>query len=185
VGGVIGSGKSTLAAELGRELAVPVVSSDRTRKLSAGLPLTAPAKGSLYGKNERERTYGEVIHRADQVIESGRGVVLDATFSTHRWRQLAADAARVARATFVFVETRCRPDLLHGRLAERREKPSVSDATEALLEPFLREYEPVTSLDPQPCFVVETDESLEVATQDALRQLAAMGILAAGAQRAS
>ena len=59
----IGSGKSTLAAELGRELAVPVVSSDRTRKLSAGLPLTAPADGRLYDKDERDRTYDEIIRR--------------------------------------------------------------------------------------------------------------------------
>src|SRR5206468_2767375 len=80
VGGPIGSGKSTLAVELGRELAVPVVSSDRTRKLSAGLPLTAPADAHLYQKDERDRTYDEVIRRASQVIQSGRGVVLDATF---------------------------------------------------------------------------------------------------------
>ena len=147
VGGLIGSGKSTLAAELGRELAVPVVSSDGTRKLSAGLPLTSRADTKLYGESDRERTYVEVIRRSSRVVESGRGVILDATFSTRRWRQLAADAAGAAQATFVFVETRCRPDLLHGRLAERREKPSVSDATEALLESFLRAYEPVTSLD--------------------------------------
>ena len=185
VGGVIGSGKSTLAAELGRELAVPVVSSDRTRKLSAGLPLTKPVDESFYGDQGRERTYGEVILRASPVLRSGRGVVLDATFSTRRWRQLAADAARAAQATFVFLETRCRPELLRGRLAERREKPSVSDATDALLERFLRDYEPVTSLDPQPCLVVETDESPEAAIRDALRQLSAKGIVVAAARRAS
>ncbi len=185
VGGLIGSGKSTLAAELGRELAAPVVSSDRTRKLSAGLPLTSRADTKLYEESERERTYGEIIRRASRVVDSGRGVILDATFSTHRWRQLAADAAHAAQATFVFLEARCRPDLLHGRLAQRREKPSVSDATEALLESFLREYEPLTSRDPQSRFVVETDRTPETATGDALRQLAAMGILAAGARRAS
>ncbi len=182
VGGPIGSGKSTLAAALGRELAVPVVSSDRTRKLAAGLPLTAPADGRLYEKNERDRTYAEVIRRAGQVIQSGRGVVLDATFSTRGWRQLAAGAARAAQASFVFVETRCQPDLLRGRLAARRKEPSVSDATEALLDSFLKEYEPVTSLDPQPCFVVETDGSPEIAVRDALRQLGPTGILPASAR---
>ena len=185
VGGLIGSGKSTLAADLGRELAVPVVSSDRTRELSAGLPLTAPAEGRLYGKSGRDRTYGEVIRRAGQVIGSGRGVVLDATFSTRRWRQLAADATRAAQATFVLIETSCRTDLLHDRLAKRREKPRVSDATEVAARLLSSRYEPVTSLDPQPCFLVETNESAEIATQDALRQLAALGILSASARRAS
>ena len=80
LGGLIGSGKSALAAELGRELAVPVVGSDRTRKLSAGLPLTARADPKLYDEHERERTYGEVIRRARQVIESGRSAIVDATF---------------------------------------------------------------------------------------------------------
>jgi uncharacterized protein len=185
VGGPIGSGKSTLAAELGRELAVPVVSSDRTRKVSAGLPLTAPADGHLYEKGERDRTYDQVIRRATEVIQAGRGVVIDATFSTRRWRQLAAEAAHAAQASFVFVETHCRPELLRDRLAERRGKPSVSDANEQLLESFLRDYEPLTPLDPQPCFAVETDRSPEIATRAAMRQLATTGILAAAARRAS
>jgi uncharacterized protein len=185
VGGPIGSGKSTLAAELGRELAVPVVSSDRTRKLSAGLPLTTPAHGHVYEKSERDRTYEEVIRRASQVIRSGRGVVLDATFSTRHWRQLAAEAARSAQTSFVFLEARCQPDLLRRRLADRREKPSISDATEMLLESFLKEYEPVTTADPQPCFAVETDRSPAVATRDALRHLATAGIRPASARLAS
>jgi uncharacterized protein len=185
VGGAIGSGKSTLAAELGRELAVPVVSSDRTRKLLAGLPLTTAADGRLYEKGERDLTYDEVIRRARQVIQSGRGVVLDATFSTRRWRQLAAEAAHSGQVSFVFVEARCQPELLRRRLAERGKKPSVSDATEALLESFLKDYEPITPLDPQPCFVVETDKSPELASRDALRQLATTGILPAAPRLAS
>ena len=185
VGGLIGSGKSALATELGRELAAPVVSSDRTRKLLAGLPITARADRALYDENERERTYGEVIRRARQVIESGRGVIVDATFSTRRWRQLAADAARGADATFVFIEAHCPLDLLRTRLAERRERPSVSDATDALLESFLRQYEPVTSLNPQPFFVVETSGPVEVATRGAMGRLEATGILAAAARRVS
>ncbi len=185
VGGLIGSGKSALAAELGRELAVPVVSSDRTRKLSAGLPLTSHADPAFYVKGERERTYREVIRRANQIVESGRGVIVDATFSTRRWRQLAADAAAAANATFVFIEARCRPDLLRRRLADRRERPSVSDATDALLESFLREYEPVTSLDPGPCLPVETSGTVEDAARGAMRQLEAAGILSAAARRAS
>lgn len=184
VGGLIGSGKSALAAVLGRELAVPVVSSDRTRKLSAGLPLTTRADPKLYDEHERERTYGEVIRRAGQVIESGRGVIVDATFSARRWRHLAAQAARATNATFVFIEARCAPELLRRRLAERRERPSVSDATDALLESFVREYDPVTSLDPEPFFTVDTSGAVEVATRAAMGRLASSGILPAAARRA-
>ena len=184
VGGLIGSGKSALAGELGRELAVPVVGSDRTRKLLAGLPLTTRADPRLYGEHERDRTYGEILRRAGQVIESGRGVIVDATFSTRRWRHLAANAARAANATFVFIEARCPPELLRRRLAGRREGPSVSDATEALLESFVRAYEPVTSLDPEPFFTVDTSGTVEVATRMTMGRLASTGILPAAARRA-
>ena len=60
IGGPIGSGKSTLAAELGRELAVPVVSSDRTRKATAGVSSMARADPSSYTTEARNHTYEEV-----------------------------------------------------------------------------------------------------------------------------
>jgi hypothetical protein len=61
IGGIIGSGKSTLAAALGRELAAPVVSSDRTRKASAGIAPTARSAPSLYDKEHTERNCAEVV----------------------------------------------------------------------------------------------------------------------------
>jgi predicted kinase len=185
VGGVIGSGKSALAAELGRELAAPVVSSDRTRKLAAGLPLTARADDRLYDEEGRERTYATVVRRAAEVAGAGRGVILDATFSTLRWRQAAAAAARAAGADFAFIEARCPPEALRRRLAARGGEPSVSDATDRLLEPFLRQYEPVTDLDPGPRFAIDTGGLPEDALADALPRLAGAGIISADARRAS
>jgi aminoglycoside phosphotransferase family enzyme/predicted kinase len=185
VGGVIGSGKSVLAAELGRELAAPVVSSDRTRKLAGGLPLTARADASFYHHDERERTYAEVIRRAREVIEAGRGVVVDATFSTRRWRQVAAATARASNAAFVFIEASCPLDLIRRRLVARRAHPSVSDATDQLLQAFLEQYEAVTSFDPGPYLGIDTSGSPQATVRDALRRLSGLGILKATDRRAS
>jgi predicted kinase len=43
VGGLIGSGKSALAEALGHAVGVPVVSSDRIRKVLAGVRVTERA----------------------------------------------------------------------------------------------------------------------------------------------
>jgi len=151
VGGVIGSGKSTLAAALGRALAVPVISSDRTRKALAGLAASERAPADLYAPEEIDRTYGEVLRRGGKVLASGRGVILDATFAANRWRASAADLARAAEARFVFIEAQCADrQILRARLAARRSRPSVSDATDAELDELLRRYEPLTTADPGP-----------------------------------
>jgi uncharacterized protein len=176
VGGLIGSGKSTLAGELGRRLAVPVISSDRTRKLSAGLEPTARGGAELYDQAARDRVYEQILEAGDRVLGSGRGVVLDASFSARRWRQRAAALAEAAGAAFVFVEAVCPPDLLRQRLAARRQQPSISDANETLLDQFMREHEPVGEGDPGPRLPIDTSGAADAASSAALRGLAGLGI---------
>ena len=57
-----------MAEALGRELAAPVVSSDRTRKSLAGLAPTARGDATLYTPENVERVYGELLRRASDVI---------------------------------------------------------------------------------------------------------------------
>ena len=185
VGGLIGSGKSTLAADLGRELAVPVVSSDRTRKAAAGIPEGARADPGAYTPEARDRTYEEILRRAGEVIGAGRGVVLDATFSDSRWRQRAASAAAAAKATFVWLEASCPLDLLRQRLSARRERPSASDADDTLLEEFVRSYHPASAADPGPHLTVDTSRRRQDAAEAALAGLGDSGIARARDRRRS
>jgi len=186
VGGMIGSGKSTLAAALGRELAVPVISSDRTRKARAGLAPTERGGAALYTADAVEENYRELLLRARAVLESGRGVVLDATFPARRWRHAAAALARAAGASFAHLETRCADAaILRSRLAGRRDRPSMSDATDDQLEQLRRHYEPVSADDPGPQLPVDTAGEPAAAVAAALRGLGAVGVTPAGARRAS
>jgi len=186
VGGVIGSGKSTLAAALGRELAVPVISSDRARKAAAGIAATARADARLYDRESRDSTYAEIVRNAASVLESGRGAILDATFSEQRWRQLAAETARARNAGFVFIEATCTDrDRLRQRLAARREGGSVSDATDRLLDSFLRDFQPISASDPGPRLSVDTGSAPDAAVAEAMRKLTVSRILPAAARRAS
>jgi uncharacterized protein len=177
IGGVVGSGKSTLAAALGRELAAPVISSDRTRKLLAGLTRTARGGAELYAPDQIERTYREVLSRGGEVLAAKRGVILDATFSEHRWRAAAADLARDVGARFVFVEAQCADrHLLRSRLAARRRGTSVSDATDAELDELLRRYEPPGSADPRPRLSIDTGADPTVVLECALSGIRTAGI---------
>ena len=176
VGGVIGSGKSTLAQGLGRALAAPVVSSDRTRKALAGLAPTAPGDGRLYGPDARDRIYDEILRRACAVLGSGRGVIVDATFATRVWRARAAAAAEASGAQFVFIETQVPSEVARARLAARRTRPSTSDATEALLDDFLGAYEPPGTGEPGRRLTVDMGASVDAAVSATLRQLAEAGI---------
>ena len=186
VGGVIGSGKSSLAAALGRELALPVISSDRVRKAMAGIPATVRGDAGLYTAEAVERNYGEVLRRAQYVLQSGRGAILDATFSTRRRRQAALDLARATGARLLLIEARCADRrVLEARLAARRDQPSMSDATDAELVKLLPRHEAVDSGEQGLHLVVDTSGDLAASRADALRQLSAAGIIAAAARCAS
>jgi uncharacterized protein len=186
IGGTVGSGKSTVAAALGRELAAPVVSSDRTRKAVAGLLPTARGGEALYTPEAIERNYREILRRAKAVLDSGRGVILDATFPTRRWREAASELARGAGARFTHLETCCADRaVLRARLAARRTRPSVSDATDVELDHLLDGYEPVSSNEAGPPFTVDTSKDPAVALAAALRALDGAGVQPAQARRAS
>ncbi|HXU62589.1 MAG TPA: AAA family ATPase [Polyangia bacterium] len=185
VGGLIASGKSTLAEQLGRVLAAPVVSSDRTRKARAGLAPTEQASASVYELGARQEIYGEILQRAGHVLQSGRGALVDASFASRRWRADAAAAARAAGATFVFVEARAPLDVLRARLAARRTRDSVSDAREDLLDAFVRDYEPVVGAEGQVTLTIDTATTGEDAARAALGGLTAAGILPAAERRRS
>jgi uncharacterized protein len=173
VGGVIGSGKSTLAEALGRALGVPVVSSDRVRKALAGVRATERAPEGAYSAAFSARTFDEVFRRAGVVLDSGRGVVLDATFRERALQLRARDLAQRHGRRFLFVETVCDEVTLRERLRRRAAGPSISDAGEALLERVRAEFEPVTELGAGEHVRVDTTEPPEATVRTALQALMA------------
>jgi aminoglycoside phosphotransferase family enzyme len=144
VGGPPGTGKSTLAGALADRLGFTVLSSDRIRKELAGLApeqgLTGDYGSGIYTEAWTERTYAEMVSRAAGLLVLGESVVLDATWTSARHRQAAADAA--GRATADLVQLRC---AIPARLAARRTASrtgSASDATPAIAERLAAEQEP-------------------------------------------
>ncbi|MCA9710558.1 MAG: AAA family ATPase [Myxococcales bacterium] len=164
VGGIIASGKSTMAAHLGWEMSAPVVEADRTRKQMLGVKVTRPVhEGSWQGAYDpafTEEVYAEVFRRARVVVESGRPVLVDASFRGRALRGRARALAQDLGVPFRMIECRVDPELARARLRERATQASVSDGRLEIFDDFVARWEPVQELPPAEHLVVDTSRPI-------------------------
>lgn len=177
--GRIGSGKSTLARRLASELGWPVFSSDHLRKTLAGLPLyTRSAEAVrrwLYSETMTMKTYEALFHNAEQCVQEGRGLVLDATFARRALRDWLRERLERTGTPCYFIEATAHEELLKRRLLEREQK--ADEASDARLEDFdaiNQFYESPDELSASQCLSVTTAEPLEETLIDVLKGLASL-----------
>jgi aminoglycoside phosphotransferase family enzyme/predicted kinase len=125
VGGPPGTGKSTLATGLASDLGAVLLSTDRVRKETAGLSLmddaSAGYREGIYTPEHTQRTYEELLHRAETLLSQGESVVIDASWTRAAHRVTAAQVAD--RTHTHLVELRCTApaavaaDRIHTRIA--------------------------------------------------------------------
>ncbi|MDD7967912.1 bifunctional aminoglycoside phosphotransferase/ATP-binding protein [Actinomycetospora lemnae] len=131
VGGLPGTGKTTVAGGLADRLGATLLSSDRVRKEIAGLdPSTGAAADygtGLYGAEHTAATYGELLHRAEELLGLGESVVLDASWTAAAPREAAT--ALAARASAALTSLRCEAPRAVADERIRRRRGSASDAT--------------------------------------------------------
>jgi len=180
VGGLIASGKSNLAEAIGARLAAPVISSDPTRKQLLGVTPTTPLRDepwqAAYSPQVTEHVYAELSRRARVVLDSGRSVVLDATFASRVQRGLARELARGAGASFSFIECRAGEIATRERLAARSLGASVSDGRIEIYAQLAARYEAVTELSPHEYMSIDTGGTLF----QSVEQLERAGLIASG-----
>jgi aminoglycoside phosphotransferase family enzyme/predicted kinase len=166
VGGLIAAGKSTVVEQLTAALSAVAIDADTTRKhvfdVAATQSLAADAFAGAYAPDASSRVYAELGVRARDVLQSGRPVVLDASFRSQADRLAMRALASELGVDFVFVECRAPRPVLEQRLAQRENAGTalVSDARLPLLESFMRSYEPVTELNEQEHIVLDTTAPL-------------------------
>jgi aminoglycoside phosphotransferase family enzyme/predicted kinase len=127
VAGLAASGKSTVAEALAAASGRPVISSDRVRKLRAGVSPYEHAALSAYSDHESRAVYAELAQRATHAVRKDGGAIVDATF--RRSADTDAFAAALAsnvRAAWLVCEAP--PAVLIERARERARHDSVSDA---------------------------------------------------------
>lgn len=165
VGGIIASGKSTVASQLAAEMGTAVVDTDRTRKNLLGVDPTVSLRDGAwqgaYRQGMTELVYRELFRRGNAVLESGRGVALDASFGSRAQRDGARRLAAGHEVPFFFVECRADEALLRERLRDRERQTGVSDARLDIFEQVVARWEPAGELAPDERLVLDTSQPLE------------------------
>jgi uncharacterized protein len=150
--GLSGTGKSAVAEALHERTGYAMINSDVVRKELAGLPPTARAREGydegIYAPEHSAATYMTMLERAEQLLASGRGAILDATFQRRSGREGARALAARARVPFLLVECRCDEDEIRRRLQRRaREAHTPSDADWGVYREQRRRFEAFAQAD--------------------------------------
>jgi len=147
--GLPGTGKSTAAAVAASAVgAVPIVA-DWVRKhlagLAPGVPATSALDHDIYSDESTAAVYQGLLERAAPVLDSGRLVVLDATYSQQWQRAGVASLAEERGLTVLLLEVVSPEEVARARIRERlRDDRRISDADERVFEQKQLSYEPPT-----------------------------------------
>jgi predicted kinase len=125
--GLPGTWKTETTEEVARIKGYPLLRSDLIRlEVLKGEDIFDEKVASNMDK--RTMVYDEMFRRADEAIEGGDGVVLDATFVTRELRKRAAAIAAKHGLTFVILQTDCPQEVAVGRILKRTREDYVSNA---------------------------------------------------------
>lgn len=143
VTGLAASGKSTIAEALAAVAGRQVLSSDRVRKLRAGVDPYEHAPPSAYADAESRAVYEELARRAEAAIRRDGGVIVDATFRRRSdVDAFLATSPAASEAGWLVCEAPLEVRL--ERAAARAGRGSISDAGPAIVasEDHRRPVEP-------------------------------------------
>ncbi|MFO1401840.1 MAG: AAA family ATPase [Steroidobacteraceae bacterium] len=177
--GLSGSGKTWLATRLAPELGALHLRSDIERKRAAGLaPLQSSGSGpgrALYAPAATAEVYRRLAAQATDVLDGGRGVIVDATFLQAAERSAFRALAAAHAVPFHVIRCVAPPELLRGRIGARR--AAGADASEADLAVLDWQIERVEPPGPDECAtLIETDTSRPDVLDAALADLRAAGL---------
>ncbi len=163
--GMPASGKSTIARELARTLGVKVFRSDVVRKELFGLQSyeqrDVPFEEGIYSKGASSLTYGKLLLLAQEEIEKGYSVILDAMYGSRHQRSEVIRMAQDMDTNLMFVECICTEAVLKERLMSREATSSVSDARLPHFQQIKAHSEPLNEVRDEMHIRVDTEKPLK------------------------
>jgi len=125
--GLPGTWKTETSEEISRIKGYPILRSDLIRlEVLRGENIFDEKVASDMSK--RTMVYDETFRRADEVLERGNSVILDATFVTQSLRRRAAEIAAKHNKTFVILQTHCPQEVAIARILRRTQENYESNA---------------------------------------------------------
>ena len=125
--GLPGTWKTETAQEISRIKGCPILRSDLIR-------LEVLRNEDIFDEkvasdmSKRTMVYDETFRRADEALEKGDSVILDATFITQSLRRRAAEIAARHSKTFVILQTHCPQEVSIARILRRTKEAYQSNA---------------------------------------------------------
>jgi uncharacterized protein len=125
--GLPGTWKTETSEEISRIKGYPILRSDLIRlEVLKGEDIFDNTVASNMSK--RTMVYDETFRRADEALEKGDSVILDATFVTQPLRRRAAEIAARHSKAFVILQTHCPQDVAIARILRRTQENYQSNA---------------------------------------------------------
>jgi predicted kinase len=125
--GLPGTWKTETSEEISRIKGYSILRSDLIRlEVLKGVNIFDEKVASDMSK--RTMVYDETFRRADEALERGGSVIIDATFVTQSLRRRAAEVAAKHNKTFVILETHCPQEVAIARILRRTQEDYESNA---------------------------------------------------------
>ncbi|WP_042338988.1 bifunctional aminoglycoside phosphotransferase/ATP-binding protein [Paraburkholderia ferrariae] len=144
--GVSGSGKSVASRALAGRLGAIRLSSDAVRKRLAAVSETVRLPHSAYTAERLDAVYDALLSHAQNVLESGRTAIVDATFLHARHRAEFVALAQRSGVPVAILDFTADLPTLRGRIAARAALGrDPSDADVAVLASQIEQAEPLSA----------------------------------------
>ena len=125
--GLPGSWKTETTEEVSKIKGYPLLRSDLIRlEVLKNEDIFDEKVASNMGK--RTMVYDEMFRQADEILNKGDGVILDATFITQSLRERAAEIAAKHNLRFVILQTDCPQEVAIARILRRTKENYESNA---------------------------------------------------------